>query len=257
MADFYGSKNGESFWPDAKPAPESLIPEPPTNANPTAPVSAAPTQIPPAVQPLVIVPYSSQMQPLYQYTPEAMRAMFGSSVDGRGLLDGLGDPDDEEDFPDVNFDRVRRKPNAMAIVGLILGVIAIAFMVIGYFGFLPAAILPFLQIYNGLTVLGVILTDLVGALTGGAFELTAILAPGLIALSALFTIITLITNIASVVAKKYPIAGKVFAWMAFAFAAAAIIILWFQKTGMQLGASILLVLIWLIAILCTAGRRKE
>ena len=258
MADFYGSKNGESLWPDARPTPAPIVlPEP--EPEPAPAPQPAPVQNPTAVQPLVIVPYVSQMQPLYQYTPEAMRAMYGANVNPQAFLDGIGDYDDyDDDYDDAVAAPKKRGANAMAIVGLLLGLIAVAFMVIGYFGFLPANILPFLCVYGDATVLNIIMTDLIEAIMNiPPFEITAILLPGLIALSALFTIITLLTNLFSVAARRYPIAGKVFAWLAFLFAAGAVAYLFVTaQAEVKIGAYILAGITLLIAIICTAGRRK-
>ena len=290
MADFYGSRNGESLWPDAKPAPEPVVlpePEPMRAPQPAPQQDSGFRQNAPAVQPLVIVPYVSQMQPLYQYTPEAMRAMYGPNGNPQafaapptqaydaydtfgaapygnaayGAYNGAYEDDYEEEYEApaaVAESKKRRRANAAAIVGFIFGLIAVAFMVIGYFGFLPESILPYLCVYKDATVINIIMTDLIEAIMNiPPFEITAILVPGLIALSALLTIITLLTNLFSVAARKYPIAGKVFAWLAFLFAAGAVGYLFFTaRADVKIGAYVLAGITLLIAIICTTGRRK-
>ncbi|MBR1747511.1 MAG: hypothetical protein IJ735_04795 [Clostridia bacterium] len=255
MADFYGSKNGESFWPDARVAPAPPMPE----IKPEPAPAPAATQNTTAVQPLVIVPYVSQMQPLYQYTPEAMRAMYGNNVNEKAFLDDLDSYDAYDEAPvAAPVAKKRSRANAMAIVGLLLGLVTVAFMVLGYFGFLPAAILPYLCIYGDATVANVIMTDLIESIMNiPPFVFMEILVPGAIALSVLFTVITLLTNLFSVAARRYPIFGKVTAWLAFIFAAVAVVYLFIAaRADVQIGAYVLVGLTLIIAIFCTAGRRK-
>ena len=326
------------------PAPMPMyypVPMPMPMAAPAPAAPAQPTQNPPAVQPLVIVPYVSQMQPLYQYSPQAMREMYAkgegpfspdfsdpyagneayavpyptasesqtyasNAYDNANVVNSYNaspayspepayqadpyaqqyaqpygqpyppfdsyQPDPyqapyQESYYDpytASYDEAPaeqkkgRRANAAAIFGFIFGLIAVAFMVIGYFNFLPETIAPYLCVVKDATVMNILLTDLIEAIQNiPPFDVMAMILPAAIALSALFTILTLLTNLFSVAARRYPIAGKVFAWLAFIFAGAAVgYLLATAMSDVKIGAYILAGITLLIAIICTTGRRK-
>lgn len=331
MADLYKSTDGKSFWPDANPAPvPDPIPEPEIPAPPVMPEpqltehyhkadvtfnmrmagSSEPVQNAPMVQPLVIVPYVSQMQPLYQYTPEGMRAAYEN---GTYMPQATGSympypygggyqsyptqqaapsyasaaslpaaaPADEDffDFPAAapadefdGFDfsedgyetkakkekavkEKKSRANGTAIAGMIFGLIAIAFLVISYFNFLPEAILSILYIIRGKSIIALVMEDLIGMFSG-TIEILPLVEVGAFVLSALFVVITFLTNLFSVAAKRYPAAGSIFAWLAFLFAVAGTVIaLVTEKSEVNYGAYILVGLTAIVMIISLIRKR--
>ncbi len=108
MADFYGRKKDEKLWSDfnAQPVETAVEQQPAQSAQPVQQViqqqyemqckNSEPMQMAPIVQPLVIVPYSTQMQPLYQYSPDYAQ------------LPGYG-YDEEDDFEEEAVGKKAKK----------------------------------------------------------------------------------------------------------------------------------------------------
>lgn len=250
MADFYGAGNGKSFWPDA-PANK----KPPISASKSADteIIAAPSanqQPPTLVQPLIVVPYSSQMQPLYQYTPEAMQSFYGNAPEGYGdMYEDRGDGALYEDAYVNEVKRVRKKANVNAILAFILSLITVAVIVVSKF-----VELSYINIIKDSGALQ-ILMDLPKLFTAGV-EIMELIYPIGLAVCALFTVLTLFTNLFSVKANRYPIAGKVFAVLALLGAAVMLAILFAAKKDIAIGAYILTGLSAVTALIALTGRRK-
>lgn len=132
MADRYSADKGNTWWSDGGVIYPTL-----PNAN-GAPNSQSMTgnEIikPPVVQPFVVVPYVSQMQPLYQY-----------EYDNNGKVNA-----DEEDFVEENSSKV----SGYKIFGIIFSLLTIAVLIIGKF--VTISYVSYLNIQgtdNGLNIL--------------------------------------------------------------------------------------------------------
>lgn len=245
MADYYGNSSGGSLWPDAQSGAPIPVESPEDRNADTEqgymPVMPMPM---PMVQPLIVVPYSGQMQPLSKYSP-----------DGSGLYDPeYGDEYYYEDAP-----ARARGVCISAIIGLILCLASIAFVAVGYF----LKDLSFLYVLkNGDTNMGVIdiVMGLFSSEEGASTDIKEMLIPiGLIVYAA-FTVLTLIINLVGIKAQRYPIIGKIFGLLAMVGAILSLAMMFMTKetTGaeIQIGAYILTVLSVLTALIVMTGRRK-
>lgn len=132
MADHYGAEKGNSWWSDAG----VIYPDMPV-ANGTIPGQATQgneTTKPTVVQPFVVVPYVSQMQPLYQY-----------------------DYSNTEAYPMSNEEYIEdsgssSSVNIFKIFAMIFALLSIAVLVIGKF-----VSLDFLNIYGTNNGIGIIM----------------------------------------------------------------------------------------------------
>lgn len=253
MADFYGAGNGRSFWPDA-PANK----KPPISASKSADteINVAPSanqQPPTLVQPLIVVPYSSQMQPLYQYTPEAMNSFYGEAPGAYGdaydrNCGGYGE-ESESVYDSYEGKAAGKKVNVNAVLAFILSVISFAVMVVSYF-----TELEFIYIIKDAGALQIIIG--LPVLFYASVEIIELICPIGLAVCALFTVLTLFVNLFSVKAARYPVAGKIFAVLAFVGAAVMLAMLFVTKKDIAIGAYILTGLSAVTAVVALTGRRK-
>lgn len=230
MADFYGAANGGSLWPDA----QNGAPLPTPSAEDRE--IAADASRMPMVQPIIVVPYSAQMQPLSNYNPNGF---------------GYGGAAEDEFIEDAPAPARVRKANASAIIALLLGIVTVAVIVVGHF----VASLSMLNFTKNDSAVKLVL-GLIDTFKAGNIDIKAILTPIGVAVGALFAALTLITNLFSVKAARYPIVGKIFAFLSFAGMALALIMLFVNKLEIGIGAYIITGLTAVIMIICLTGRRK-
>lgn len=171
MADHYSANKGSSWWSDAGVVyPELPITSGvPSNGTEQSGDTAKPT----VVQPFVVVPYVSQMQPLYQYDYSGAETYQS------------GDTDDYID--DVIS---KSKVNVFKIFAMIFALLSIAVLVIGKF-----VTLDFLNIYglnNGLDII----LSLKSGIAGLAF-MDMIITFG-IAAAALFAVVIFIVSLITI-----------------------------------------------------------
>ncbi len=241
MADYYGSSNGGSFWSDAQsiaPVPESN-PEDKNDDGVSRQNYAQGGYMPmPMIQPLIVVPYSGQMQPLDRYSPD------GSML--YNPEDGTYEYYDEESAP-------ARKVCVTAIIGLLLGIISVALLAVGYF----VKDLAFTQWAEGYSVIAIVIDFFDNDIA--AMEITELLAYVGLIVYAVFTVLTLIINLVSVKAQRYPIIGKIFGMLALIGAVLSLVIMFIDKNieaKLGIGAYIVTVLAVMTGLLALAGRRK-
>ena len=147
--------------------------------------------------------------------------------------------------------------NGTAIAAFIFGLIAIAFLVISYFNFLPEPILSILYIIRGKSIISLVMEDLIGMFSG-TIDILPLVEVGAFVVSALFIVLTFITSLCSVAAKRYPAAGTVFAWLAFVFAVAGpVIALVTEMNEVNYGAYILVGLTAIIMIITLIRKRAK
>lgn len=267
MADFYGAGNGKSFWHDAPVEQVPTVPAPSSDAS--AYGAAEGGQRPPIVQPLIIVPYASQMQPLYQYTPEAMNAYYNQQPYSGGYDGAYGEdyyggqnyiddgytagyayePQTSVRANRASASKTKGRANAAAIVALILGLLAAAVMVVSHF-----VDMKYLYIIKDTGALKILMG--LPDLFKGDIDIKQLVFPVALALCALFTVLCLLTNLFSVGARRYPVAGKAFGVIAALGAAAALVMLFVNKEEIEIGAYILTGLAVLTMIVCLAGKRR-
>lgn len=263
MADFYGAGEGKSFWRDDNAS--SLLPE--TVKEPTIPIPAPqeevlPTQVNnPAgnvtmVQPLIVVPFSSQMQPLYQYTPEAMNAFYNGGAPSSEFAypegDGYGYAEDGEYRDDraARKERKARKVNVSALFTFLFALIALAVSVISYF-----VDFEYILVADGKGALAIImgLTDAFG----GDLDIKALIMPAGLALGALFGIITALVGLFSVGAKRFALFGKITAVLALIFTGVALAMMFVNKAEIGYGAYIITALYLITAIIALTAKGKK
>lgn len=267
MADFYGAGEGKSFWREDDTA--SLLPE--TVKEPTiqAPVPqeevmpaqvAAPTgQNVTMVQPLIVVPFSSQMQPLYQYTPEAMNAFYngGAPSADYGYGDSYGydggydySERSEEEARPAKRERKGRKVNVSALFVFLFALIALAVSAVSYF-----VDFEYILVADGKGALAIImgLTDAFG----GEIDIKSLIMPAGLALGALFGIITALTGLFSVGAKRFALFGKITAVLALVFTGVALAMMFVNKVEIGYGAYIITAVYLITAIVALTAKGKK
>ncbi len=125
MADFYSAEKGKSWWGDAPQAPATPAPSAVENIEQTANVSGA---RPTVVQPFVVVPYVSQMQPLYQYDYSQMK--------NQNAFPGFGYMNPQPEMQANSYENTdERESSAMPakIFAFIFALLSIAVIVLGRF----------------------------------------------------------------------------------------------------------------------------
>lgn len=254
MPDIYGRNKDDKMWSDyARPSANASVMQSGTQ-NGAQINGAQNTQNPPIVQPLVIVPYSSQMQPLYQYSPDSY---------------GFNPPyDDEEAFYEEESPafsakakkakkakKEKRGPargvNGGAVAATIFGLLALAIVVASYF-----LSIPYINITGDENAIGIALgvVSAVTSIIGGAFETTMLFTVG-ITVALAFTVLTFIASAFSF-RGKYPVIGKIFAIIALAGVVLAGVIMFVNKMEIGYGAYAFAGLIVLMAISALAGKRR-
>ena len=264
MADFYGAGEGKSFWRDDNGS--SLLPETvkePTIQAPAPQEEVLPTQVTnptgqnvTMVQPLIVVPFSSQMQPLYQYTPEAMNSFYNGGVpsgeyaypDGDGY--GYAEEGGYEEARASRRERGERKVNVSALFTFLFALIAIAVSAISYF-----VDFEYILVADGKGALAIImgLTDAFG----GDIDIKSLIMPAGLALGALFGIITALVGLFSVGAKRFALFGKITALLALIFTGVALAMMFVNKVEIGYGAYIITALYLITAIVALAAKGKK
>ncbi len=128
MADYYSAEKGKSWWSDASLTP--VDPSTAVNENSEEVVAGNPSK-PTVVQPFVVVPYVSQMQPLYQYDYSQMNKSIASQ--GLGYSNMQGDNYAEDSYDSIERGSVGAVVSKSKIAAIILALISIAVIVIGKF----------------------------------------------------------------------------------------------------------------------------
>lgn len=253
MPDIYGRNKDDKMWSDyARPSANASAMQ--SGAQNGAQINGAPnTQNPPIVQPLVIVPYSSQMQPLYQYSPDSYG--FNPSYDDEEAFC-------EEESPTLSKAKKARKAkkekrgpfkgvNGGAVAATVFGLLALAIVVASYF-----LSIPYINITGDENAIGIALgvVSAVTSIIGGAFETTMLFTVG-IAVALAFTALTFIASAFSF-RGKYPVIGKIFTIIALAGVVLAGVIMFVNKMEIGYGAYAFAGLIVLMAISALAGKRR-
>lgn len=267
MPDFYKKKEG--LFAVNNPQPTA---EPTANAQPTANTQnstqnsmiggqSGPMVQPPIYQPLVIVPYSSQMQPLYQYTPEGMPGMNE-------------DFDEESEFEDVSVEKgasakeikaakkqakkeakankvAYKKTNLGGIFAMIFGLLAIALVAVTYF----VATLPInLNVTESGNALQIVI-DAVKSFIGSTVVITDMLFEIGLAVGLVFIVLTYLVSVFSMVGK-YPVIGKIFAVIAVIGVGLMLAMMFKNEMEIGYGAYAITGLTVLMAICAIAAKRK-
>lgn len=259
MPDIYGRKQGDKMWSDfgKKEQPEQpVLPE----AQPAQTPQTGAVQQPPIVQPLIIVPYASQMQPLYQYTPEAYGEGIPPYANGFDYDDEFGGDFEEEPVAESKRrarkeKRIKNKvaktgPNGGAITAFLFSLLAIVAAVVSYF-----VSIPYINITDGESLLGIVISTFSSIIGGGLSDIMTMIFPLALTVAAIFGLLTYIVSAFSL-SGKYPVIGKIFAAVALIGAAVAIIMIFVDKMTVAYGAYILPGLIALAAICALAAKRK-
>ncbi|NCA92745.1 hypothetical protein EOM82_05780 [bacterium] len=127
MADYYSAEKGKSWWVDANQTPANISPT--ASENSVEAQAAGNVTKPTVVQPFVVVPYVSQMQPLYQYDYSQMNQ--ARSQQAYGYSDMQGD-----DHLDSSSEKSEGSDSAVVkskIAAIIFALLSIAVIVIGRF----------------------------------------------------------------------------------------------------------------------------
>lgn len=234
-------------------------------AQPSQSVSVNGSAATPYIQPLVVVPYVSTQQPMYYYKPEDENA---NAVDEKYYedlfeeeesyaLDGetaaLALPRRERaEISGEKAERGKKKANALAIIGVILGIVYIALMF--DFGKLIDGF-NYNYIYNGKAGIDVIMDLINGGMAEFAIEtsLLPILVTASVALIAVTTVCLLFT-----VAGRTPIAIKIIAAIAFVCnAATAVVAIAVNKIELETYGVIIMAAIALVIFILTACARTK
>ena len=214
------------------PAPE----ETPTSA-PAQQIGAQPTQGVPYIQPLVVVPYVSNEQPMYYYDASALQKgnegseeyyedMFESEESaaieapmGRARKNAAYYDDAPEAIAEVPAKK--RRANVFAILSFIFCAVYIA-LLFNLTSLLATFNYNFL--YDGQAGFDIIKAFVEGIIAGGfTFDVQTTLVPILVSAGAVFMVITAICSIATV-ASRTPIAIKIIAGLAFVLNAGAAVV---------------------------------
>ena len=100
--------------------------------------------------------------------------------------------------------------------------------------------------------------DLIEGIQAETFDIMPILPVAALAVSALFIILTCLTSLFSVAARRYPMAGTVFAWLAFAFAVFGVVWTFIKsQDDINIGAYIVVGLSALIMIITLIRKRAK
>lgn len=289
MPDFYEKRDGK-YWADSKKGSGpvagknvSAVPADIGGSNVAASNIAAPgvttsdiaasavssggvTTSQPIVQPLVIVPYSSQMQPLYQYTSDG----YGPDAYGAGAYaapaygGAYGNPvprgyDDYYEEEPVVVRRVRvekeekKGHNGGGIASTIFGLLLVIFVVVTYFFAIPVVNLNVTETDNALLVVISTIKQLIaGGITLSNMPLFGI---GLV-VALVFGFLTYLASAFSLIGK-YNVAGKVFGVFALIGAILMVVMIFVDKIKVGYGAYVVAALTILTAISALAAKRKQ
>lgn len=237
MPDMYGKKPGEKMWSDFNKTPQQP-------QQPTARYDGG--TMPPIVQPLIVVPFASQMQPL---NPDGEFPFPCDDFD-----DGYDDFSEETVAQPVGVKKDRnvktKKTNAGSVFSFIFGLIAIALIVVSYF-----VNISYINVTESESALAVMISAVKGIIGDGLGDIKALLFPLGLIVATLFTLLTFIVSAFSF-RRKYPIVGKVFAALALIGAALALAMVFVDKMTVSYGAYALPAVIILMAISALAAKRR-
>ncbi len=238
-----------------------------TNIATSAVSSGGVTASQPIVQPLVIVPYSSQMQPLYQYTSDGYGAdsygaaaypapAYGAGAYRNPVPRGYDDYYEEEP---VVVRRVlvekedKEGHNGGGIASTIFGLLLVVFVVVTYFFTIPVINLNVTETDNALlVVISTIKQLLAGGITLSNLPLFGI---GLV-VGMLFGFLTYLASAFSLIGK-YSVVGKIFAIFALIGAILMVVMIFVDKITVGYGAYAVAALIILTAISALFAKRKQ
>lgn len=246
MPDMYGKKPGEKMWSDFKKTPEQ------PQQQPTARYDGG--TMPPIVQPLIVVPFASQMQPL---NPDGEIPFPYDDFNDDGY--GYDDFSEETVAQPVSIKKAKKvktkkgaykKTNAGSVFAFIFGLIAIALIVVSYF-----VDISYINVTDGESALAVMISAVNGIIGDGFGDIMALLFPLGLIVATLFTLLTFIVSSFSF-RGKYPIVGKVFAALALIGAALALVMVFVDKMTVSYGAYALPAVIILMAISALAAKRR-
>ncbi len=257
MPDIYGKKPGEKMWSDFKKSSEQPCKESEQSqrASEQSCETARPDggKMPPLVQPLIVVPFASQMQPLYQ------NGGFPFSYDDM-YDDGYDDVEEEtvaEESVGVKKEKkvktkksTDKRINVGSVFAFIFGLVAIALVAISYF-----VNIAFINVTESESALAVMISAVKGITENGLGDIKTLLFPLGLIVATLFTLLTFIVSAFSF-KRKYPIAGKVFAALALIGAALALIMVFVDKMTVSYGAYALPAVAILMAISAFAAKRR-
>lgn len=242
MPDMYGKKPGEKMWSDFKKTSEQ---------PPQQPVRSASGTLPPIVQPLIVVPFSSQMQPLYP-NGEVPFPYDDFADDGYDDFDErtVAEPVSGKKDKKVHTKRETKNINVGGVFAFLFGLIAIALVAVSYF-----ANIEYLNVTEGASALAVMIAAVKDITGEGLGDIMTRLFPLGLIVGSLFTVLTFIASIFSF-KGKYPIVGKVFAVLALIGAALALAMVFVNKMTVSYGAYALPAVIILMAISALAAKRR-
>ncbi len=256
----------------------------PMNANmPTAPTQQGAIQATPVIQPLVVVPYSTPMQPLYHYgdgtlpigdiDSDYMRThggmMPGMNPQGPmmpGMSDDIYYNMDEKETEKLSKSKKRKGVGAVPILVMIL---------IALFGTLQMFFAPLLDLLKvtgqetAFAVVGAEKTELYSSImtvvrifTGEvtfAFNNYALLAQCCLAITTALLAIVFLLSLISITRRKLPIFVRILIILALLFTAGSIVLFAFLVKGATLGLSCYVLggIIFLIFIISLFGKSNK
>lgn len=256
MPDMYGKNTGEKMWSDFKKGPEQ---QPPQSQQPQQPSQSQQSQqwsarpeggtLPPMVQPLIVVPFASQMQPLC--SNGGMPFPYADMYDDDSEEIVEEEPVIVEQEKKVKAEKgEHKKTNVGSVFAFIFGLIAIALIALSYF-----LSIEVINVTETESVLAVMISAVKGITENGLGDIKTLLFPSGLIIATLFTVLTLIVSVFSF-KRKYPIVGKVFAAIALIGAALALIMVFVDKMTVEYGAYALPAVVILMAISALAAKRR-
>lgn len=283
MSDYYKAREGENYWPDAyadgeygkrpgkgaagagyPPAPALPAPAPGRGVP-----AMYPTQLPPVVQPLVIVPYSSQTQPLLTFTPDMSAYGEYRGVPGEAAWNySSGGGTESPALEKSEKVEKKRRANVGAIFILIFSLLLVLtlalprFADIPYFDFVTSANVSEagseIDSETGAadTAFGrieTLVTDF-PSLSGDVKLLVGYIG---LAAGAVCGAITLILSLFSLAARKVPVITKIFAILSFVGMAACLIIAFVRRESPFVGMITPVVLSGLAFLTAIFSRKRK
>ena len=250
-----------------------------------------PTQMPsagvqstPVIQPFVVVPYSTPMQPIYHYSDGTLpigdidsnymqahgmppqNPMMGNPMMGMGGYDELYYNDEETGKKSKKRKREKRAGTGVSAASIIIMIL------IALFGTVTLFIEPLLSLIGiqmetafvvwnagSITLFSSFQTIIDVVLGKVAFDLsnTLLIVRGLLVIGSVFLAIVFLTALFTIGRKGTPIFGKVMAFLAFAAVAVAVVLCFLNKDyTLGITAYILAGLALLVFFVSLFGRRR-